>query len=225
MRKIQNIIIALSLLVTASCVGQKDTASDYSLTISVSQPNVSIDEGESVQILVKNHSIDVTEQSEIFYTSGGEEITVPSGIFTATQSGEYSFSARYEGVETDTYAVVCAYTSDQLTDEYYRRNLVMKFTGTWCVNCPNMGDAITEAEHTLPNRIVEMALHISDVLKTDEGTQIASDNNFTVLPIAFIDMYSSTSQSSASTIISQISSSIEFNPTVAGVRIDSSLSG
>ncbi len=225
MRKIQNIFIVLSLLFTASCVGQKDTASDYSLTISVSQPNVSVDQSESIQILVKNHSVDVTEQSEIFYTSGDEEIIVPSGIFTATQSGEYTFSARYEGVETDTHAVVYAYTSDELTDEYYRRNLVMKFTGTWCKSCPNMGEAIIEAEHALPNRIVEMALHISDVLKTDEGAQIASDNKFEVLPIAFIDMNGYTKQQSATNIINLISSSIELNPTVAGVRIDSSLSG
>ncbi len=225
MRKIQSILNLLTLFALTSCVGQKEAASDYSVTITVSQPNISVEDGESVVIRVKNHSIDVTEQAEIFYTKSGEEIIVEDATFVATESGEYTFGARYEGVESDSYAVVRAYNADELTSEFYRRNILMKFTGTWCVNCPAMGDAITEVEHSMPNRIVEIAMHCNDVLTVSESTQIAYDNSFSVLPITFADMTSSTSTSSASIIKSLIEKSIKANPTTSGVRISSSVSG
>ncbi|MFI3332336.1 MAG: Omp28-related outer membrane protein [Rikenellaceae bacterium] len=225
MRNIQYILLLSLLAFTSSCVGQKEPASNFSVTISASQPNISVDNGESVRLSVKNHSIDVTDQAEIYYTQSGEEVLVEGGVFVATQSGEYTFGARYSGVESDGHAVVYAYTEDQLSTEFYRRNIVMKFTGTWCVNCPAMGTAITDVEHSMPNRIVEISMHCYDELTVSESTQVASDNSFSVLPITFVDMLSSTSTSSASIITSLINNSIDTNPTTAGVKIASEIDG
>ncbi len=225
MKNIQYFFIFSIFTLCFSCVGQKEPASNFSVTITASQPNISVESSESVKLTVKNHSVDVTSQAEIYYTYLGEEIVVEGGEFSTSESGEYIFKARYSGVEADGYASVYAYTQDQISSEFYRRNLVMKFTGTWCVNCPSMGDAITEVEHSMPNRIVEIAMHCYDELTVSESTQIASDNSFTVLPIAFVDMLGTTSTSSTSIITSLINNSISANPTTAGVRISSTLSG
>ncbi|MFI3286146.1 MAG: Omp28-related outer membrane protein [Rikenellaceae bacterium] len=225
MRKIHYILTLALFSLLFSCVGQKEPASAFSVTISASQPNISVDEGESVKIRVKNHSIDVTDQAEVYYTEAGEEVAVEGGIFVATKSGEYTFSARYSGVEAEGHAVVRAYTNDELTSEFYRRNLVMKFTGTWCVNCPAMGVAITEVEHAMPNRIVEVSMHCYDELMVDESIKVATDNSFSVLPITFVDMSSNTSTSSASRIKALVEESISGNPTTSGVKVSTLING
>lgn len=226
MRKIQNIFTLLTLMLTVACVGEKDPGAEYSVTISASQPNISVEDGESVQIRVKNHSVDVTEQAEIYYIAEGEEVLLDSdGVFVATESGEYSFGARYGGVEAEGHAVVRAYTADELTTEFYRRNVIMKFTGTWCVNCPKMGDAIIEVEHSMPNRIVEMAIHYSDVLSVDDGVSLYNNFGLISLPTAIVDFNGSTTTSSSSVLESLVSSSIESNPTASGIRLATSLSG
>lgn len=215
----------LSLLLITSCVGQKEIGSGYNVTITASQPNINIDEGESVKLRVKNLSIDVTDQAEIYYTANGEEIAVEGGIFTATESGEYSFSARYEGVEANGHAVVRAYNSDELTENFFRRNLVMKFTGTWCVNCPNMGNAIIEVEHAMPNRIVEMAVHSNDQLEVSEGATLVKDYNIFSLPTTLVELYNSTTTPSASGITKLVEEATSTNATSAGVRVATTLSG
>ncbi len=224
MKRFQYIISLLALIAT-SCVGQPDDSSDLTLSISVSQPNICVDNSESVTLRVKCQSVDVTEQAEIYYTHQGEEVAVEGGEFTATAAGEYHFSARYDGLETTSYAVVEAYTTDQLTGEFFRRNLVMKFTGTWCVNCPYMGSMITEVEHSMPNRLVEMAVHWQDVLTVDEGNQLVSDYNIYSLPTALIDLYNSTTTASASIIEGLIESSTAANIADVGVRVSSKVNG
>lgn len=225
----RNIIVKLLLIISAtiicSCVGQKEPESDFSVTISASQPNISVESGESVTLRVKNFSVDVTDQSEVYYIENGEEVILSGGEFIASHSGEYPFRARYSGVDSKDYALVRAYTDDELTAEFYRRNLIMKFTGTWCVNCPAMGDAIESVKYSNSNRIIEMAIHCIDDLAVNEGSQLAADYSFTTLPVALVDMLYSTNLSSSSIIEALIENSIEENPTIGGVRIETSLDG
>lgn len=45
--------------------------------------------------------------------------------------------------------------------EFYKRSAIMRFTATWCGNCPPMAEAMAKAMEALPDRIVPLNLHAS----------------------------------------------------------------
>lgn len=205
-----------------SCVGQTEPISDNELIISAAQPYISVEQGEALHISVYCNSEDVTNLSDILLD--GAVVSTP---FIATQSGEYTFTAKYNGLESDNYLTIRAYDDSELTDEFFRRNLVMKFTGTWCVSCPNMGSAITEVEENNPFRIVEVAMHSSDELSVSQVSEMMTEYNFDVLPVVVTDLDKSLilKTSLASMVLEHIDSSSAKNPAVAGVKLDTTLDG
>ncbi len=225
MKKIESIALFTLLLLITSCVGQVEPEANPKVTIVASQPNLSIDNGETVKIRVKNYSVDVTDQADIYYLDEGEEVAVSYGEFTATQSGEYTLYARYNGYDSESSATVWAYTDSELSDTFFRRHIVMKFTGTWCVNCPSMGEAITEVEHEMPHRIVEMAVHNSDALAVDEGDLLVTYFKCSVLPTTIIDFDTSSKIviSSVTKIKEGIENADSNYSTVSGVRLTTSI--
>lgn len=46
-----------------------------------------------------------------------------------------------------------------VSQEFYRRSIVMRFTATWCGNCPEMADAVSAAMEEYPDRIVPVTVH------------------------------------------------------------------
>ncbi len=225
--KIDKLFLLIIALIATSCVGKVEPSDSDSITIEASKPQISVEEGESVTIKVKNWSDNISDQAEIYYTYAGEQTIVEGGVFTATEAGTYTFSARIDGEECDESVTITAYTADQLSDTFFRRHLVMKFTGTWCTNCPAMGDIITAIEHEMPFEIVEMAIHSNDELKIDEGEKIVADQNYIFLPtvVVDLDLENEITKTAKDLITSAISSSTTSNPTVAGLRIKSSVSG
>lgn len=49
--------------------------------------------------------------------------------------------------------------------DFYRRTAILRFTATWCYNCPGMATALTKAQEMMPDRIVPISMHA----KTSEG--------------------------------------------------------
>ncbi len=222
MKFLKYILSALSLVALISCVGKVEPTSEGTLTISAAQPYVSVSQGESLDINVYFNSENVTDQAQILLDS--EPFTPP---FVASASGEYTFTASYNGVESKNHLTIRAYDDDELTGEFFRRNLVMKFTGTWCVNCPAMGEAIEEVEHNNPFRIVEIALHSNDELSISETGVMMSEYGFDVLPVVVTDLDKGlvTMSKTASAVLEQLNLSSTKNPVVSGVKLSTSIEG
>lgn len=216
------ILSALSLSALISCVGKVEPISEGKLIISAAQPYISVSQGESLDINVYFNSVDVTDQAQIFLDS--EPLTPP---FVASASGEYTLTATYDGFESENHLTIRAYDDSELTGEFFRRNLVMKFTGTWCVNCPTMGDAIEEVEHNNPFRIVEIAMHSDDELSLRETGVMMSEYGFDVLPVVVTDLDKGliSKSKTASAVLEQIDLSSAKNPAVSSVKLSTSLEG
>lgn len=43
--------------------------------------------------------------------------------------------------------------------EFFRRTAIVRFTATWCHNCPLMATAIATVQQTLPERIIPISMH------------------------------------------------------------------
>ena len=224
MKYLKNIAILAPLFII-SCVGQVEPAGESQLTIEVSKPQISVAEGESVEIKVKNWGDNITDEAQIFYTYAGEKTALDASEFTASKAGEYTFTATYKDQECHQSVTVRAYTDDELTDTFFRRHLVMKLTGTWCVNCPMMGDVLTELEHKMPFELVEIAIHDDEELRIAAGKEFILANNYIFLPTVVVDMDTENeiTKSSGELVSSAIANSANTNPTVSGVRISSKL--
>lgn len=46
--------------------------------------------------------------------------------------------------------------------EFYHRTAILRFTATWCYNCPVMAEAIGMAQKNAPGRIVPISMHASN---------------------------------------------------------------
>ncbi len=75
---------------------------------------------------------------------------------------------------------------------FLRRSLVLRFTGTWCPNCPNMNQALEIAEKNDPDHIVAMSMHN---LTSNSHLAFANCNAFIALfgvtsyPRGFVNNY------------------------------------
>ncbi len=216
------ILSTLFLVSLISCVGKVEPLSEGRLLISAARPYISVAEGESLDINVYFNSENVTDEAQILLNS--EVVATP---FVATQRGEYTFTATYNGVESENHLTIRAYDDNELTDEFFRRNLVMKFTGTWCVNCPTMGSVIEEVEHQNPFRIVEIAMHSDDELSLSETDEMMNQYGFDVLPVVVTDLDKElvSMNKTAAAVLEQMNLSKSKNPVAAGVKLSTSLAG
>ena len=113
---------------------------------------------------------------------------------------------------------------------YFRRSLILDFTGTWCVNCPKMQTAIRGAEEQRPGRIVTVSVHclsVDPMTLAAESTALVSRFGVSAYPSAVVDMDPSSLVSTASTelLLSHCDRLLEARGVAAGVKITSSLSG
>lgn len=69
-------------------------------------------------------------------------------VVLSASGGEFRFTVRQMGDMTV-----------DASQEFYRRSLAMRFTATWCGNCPEMADAIAGAMDEYPDRIVPFSVH------------------------------------------------------------------
>ena len=65
-------------------------------------------------------------------------------------------------------------TGESLGSQFYRRVLALDFTATWCQYCPNMQDALEEAQTARPDRFVELSLHLLDEMSPEESEALAT---------------------------------------------------
>lgn len=106
-------------------------------------------------------------QSEVLLA--GEDSPDVSATVTVSQTGEF--------------------TAD-FTREFLRRSLFVRYTGTWCVNCPTMNQALHNAAEQYPGHIVQMNLYQNSDDLTFPGLETYFKHfGITVLPTAIVNYY------------------------------------
>lgn len=209
-----------------SCVGQKDDPiPEPRLVADLSVVNVTA--GEVVTFTVYSGAEDVTFDALIRNLTDG---TVLEGsVFAPAEEGEWTFSAEYEGLVSEEITVTAFVVAEEGKD-YFRRSLVLDFTGTWCVNCPKMAAAIDEAMAARPGRLVPVSVHcmaVDPMYLKPTSDDLAKRFSVKAYPSAVVDLDSESliSQSSPELLLSHVDRLLEARGAAAGLRIESTLEG
>ena len=209
-----------------SCVGQKDDpALEVRLVADLTALNVTA--GEQATFTVFSGAEDVTVDAEIRNVTDG---TVLEGnVFAPTEAGEWTFVASIDGGESEPLVISAIVIADEGKD-FYRRSLVLDFTGTWCVNCPKMEAAIEETMEARPGRIVPVSVHcmsVDPMYVKPTSDDLVKQFGVKAYPSAVVDMdpESLISESSAALLQSHIDRLLEVRGPAVGIRIESELEG
>jgi len=153
------LFILLSFLPVLSCVGQKDDpAPELRLLADLTALNVTA--GECATFTVLSGAEDVTAYATIRNVTDGTDLEGP--VFAPAEAGEWTFVASVDGQESEPLTVTAIVIAEEGKD-FFRRSLVLDFTGTWCVNCPKMEAAIEAAMEARPGRVIPVSVHCMSI--------------------------------------------------------------
>lgn len=217
--------ILLLCLPILSCVGQKDDpVPEVRLTADLAALNVTA--GEQATFTVFSGAEDVTADAVIRNVTDGTDLE--GNVFAPTEEGEWTFIADFDGVESEPLTVTAIEIAEEGKD-FFRRSLVLDFTGTWCVNCPKMQAAIDEVMEARPGRVIPVSVHcMADPMRIKPlCDDLAKQFKVSAYPSAVVDMdpESLITQSSSELLLSHIDRLLEARGPAAGVRIGTTLEG
>ncbi len=177
---------------------------------------LSADRAKSFEYCVAKSGEDVS-MTEL---EGGDEVDVTvdnlevGAEYTLTVNNTNQFGQEMEAVSTQFVA-----------GEPYKRVLVYKFTGTWCVNCPEMTAVIDNASMENPDRLVVVALHLNDKVTTREAEQFSTDWGIMALPTAYVDYCDMGPSTQSSILLNKAITSSVNRGSKSSVSIDSETNG
>ena len=218
--------LLLCFLPMLSCVGQKDDpAPELRLVADLTALNVTA--GEFATFTVYSGAEDVTAYAAIRNLTDGT--LLEGNVFAPAEAGEWSFAASLDGAESEPVTVTAIVISDEGKD-FFRRSLVLDFTGTWCVNCPKMEAAIEESMAARPGRIVPVSVHCMPV--DPMYVRPLSDNlvkrfGVSAYPSAVVDLdpESLITAQSPELLLSHVDRLLESRGPAAGIRVESAVEG
>ena len=216
--------LLLAFLPMLSCVGQKDDpAPELRLVADLTAVNVTA--GESATFTVFSGAEDVTSFASILNVT--EDKVLEGNVFTPTEEGEWTFVASLDGVESEPVKVTAIVISDEGKD-FFRRSLVLDFTGTWCVNCPKMEAAIEETMEARPGRVIPVSVHclsVDPMYVKPLSDNLVSQFGVKAWPSAVVDMdpESLITTASPELLQSHIDRLLEARGLAAGIQVESSL--
>lgn len=116
-----------------------------------------------------------------------------------------------KGVDGVTDALVEVTQMGQLEADYdaefLRRSVAIRFTATWCGNCPRMNVGLTDAIAQDPRHIIPLTMHVWDSdggLNYDPGDDYADYFGIDGLPSGFMNNYAEIGGTYASAIVQRL---------------------
>lgn len=162
MKRISSILYSLFAAVLVACTGNVD---DSILPILKAEPEtIDLAIESEVRLIVTFNGTDVTSESEIT----GENAVVTDGIFVPRETGKYTFTAKYAGLESKPVEVNVTNSKPEVQSVFNKHVSVIEFTGAWCTNCP-AGYRSMEQYFNLTPAYKEKS-HIVAFHTNDEGT-------------------------------------------------------
>ena len=218
--------ILLALLPMLSCVGQKDDpAPELRLVADLTALNVTA--GEFATFTVYSGAEDVTAYAAIRNVTDGKDLE--GNVFAPAEAGEWSFVAALDGAESEPLTVTAIVISDEGKD-FFRRSLVLDFTGTWCVNCPKMEAALEDAMEARPGRIVPVSVHcmaVDPMFVKPLSDDLVKRFSVRAYPSAVVDLdpESLITAASPELLLGHLDRLLEARGPAAGIRAESVVEG
>ena len=218
--------ILLALLPMLSCVGQKDDpAPELRLVADLTALNVTA--GEFATFTVYSGAEDVTAYAAIRNVTDGKDLE--GNVFAPAEAGEWSFVAALDGAESEPLTVTAIVISDEGKD-FFRRSLVLDFTGTWCVNCPKMEAALEDAMEARPGRIVPVSVHcmaVDPMYVKPLSDDLVKRFSVRAYPSAVVDLdpESLVTTASPELLLGHMDRLLEARGPAAGIRAESKVEG
>lgn len=206
----------------AGCSGddayQPEVEPDGKLRLEISSNYAKV--GETVDFTVYKGDVDVTAKAEIRLKG---DKTPCSKNYKADKAGTQFFAALYNESSTS-YIPVKFYTPFRDEGEFFKKSLVLKFTGTWCGACPMMYTYLSEIEKQRPGRIAVIAVHSGDVFAFDTSEKLVQDYEITSFPHAVFDYKTSVSNNSTK-LNEALDDILVQDPALCGIALESSVTG
>ena len=223
MRSLKFIFTAILSLTVLSCVGQKDEVMEGDLQFIADKTILSVDNGEQATFSVLCNGLDVTSESTIFDITGGAAVELPSPVFIPEDRGIYKFQAYYMDVAAPQLQIEAVKSEEKPTGEFLRKYMIMKFTATWCVKCPNMAEAIKSVKSSIPGRIIDISVHYIDDFQVEDGKKYLEYFNVSAIPVAVVnlDKRTQTSIASSTLLTNSINKVVVENLPVCGIKLSS----
>ena len=201
MRSIKLIFFILLGFITLSCVGQKDDVLESDLQFVADKVMLSVEKQEQATFSVLCNGLDVTSQSHIFDITGGSPVELQTPFFIPSEAGIYKFQAYYMDVPTQQLQIEAIGAGVEPSGNFLRKSMIMKFTATWCVNCPNMAEAIKSVKNAMPGKVIDISVHYVDEFQVDDGKKYLEHFNVSAIPVAVVNLDKSTQTSIASSTL------------------------
>lgn len=218
--------LLLCFLPMLSCVGQKeDPTPELRLVADLTAINVTA--GEFATFTVYSGAEDVTAYAAIRNLTDGTSLE--GNVFAPAEAGEWSFAATLDGTESEPVTVTALVISDEGKD-FFRRSLVLDFTGTWCVNCPKMEAAIEVSMAARPGRIVPVSVHcmaVDPMYVKPLSDNLVKQFSVKAYPSAVVDLdpESLITTQSPELLLSHVDRLLEARGPAAGIRVESAVEG
>ena len=218
--------LLLCFLPMLSCVGQKDDPTPE-LRLVADLTAINVTAGEFATFTVYSGAEDVTAYAAIRNLTDGTSLE--GNVFAPAEAGEWSFAATLDGTESEPVTVTAIVISDEGKD-FFRRSLVLDFTGTWCVNCPKMEAAIEESMAARPGRIVPVSVHcmaVDPMYVKPLSDNLVKQFSVKAYPSAVVDLdpESLITTQSPELLLSHVDRLLEARGPAAGIRVESAVEG
>lgn len=218
--------LLLCFLPMLSCVGQKDDPTPE-LRLVADLTAINVTAGEFATFTVYSGAEDVTAYAAIRNLTDGTSLE--GNVFAPAEAGEWSFAATLDGTESEPVTVTGIVISDEGKD-FFRRSLVLDFTGTWCVNCPKMEAAIEESMAARPSRIVPVSVHcmaVDPMYVKPLSDNLVKQFSVKAYPSAVVDLdlESLITTQSPELLLSHVDRLLEARGPAAGIRAESKVEG
>lgn len=226
---------------TASMTLREDIEIDFGQTSALTWGGLASIEHANVSV-VRNDIRTTPEAYGIRYrkSGSGDEWTTVTAVdgksstpsLVDDQTYEYEVWVRFEG-KTSYSGRIEHFTAGVETRNFYKRSLVLKYTGIWCHNCPNMSAILETADTSWPNRMEIMEIHADqntglDPYELPGFNTIAGRYNVTAFPTSIVDARGAVSNGQVAVIAPVVvnlakESLANFAP-ACGITFSSSLS-
>ena len=218
--------LLLCFLLMLSCVGQKDDPTPE-LRLVADLTAINVTAGEFATFTVYSGAEDVTAYAVIRNMTDGTSLE--GNVFAPAEAGEWSFAATLDGTESEPVTVTALVISDEGKD-FFRRSLVLDFTGTWCVNCPKMEAAIEESMAARPGRIVPLSVHcmaVDPMYVKPLSDNLVKQFSVKAYPSAVVDLdpESLITTQAPELLLSHVDRLLEARGPAAGIRVESAVEG
>lgn len=225
----KKILVIVAAVLLYSCGGNESQTGDpdeiLSLTLVPDKTVLEADGKDAVRFTVlTDKNVDISDRAGVRVQNKTTGLYLDEMYYTAIENGTANFDVRYNGMRSEEITVTAQNRGKY--EKYYRNVAVFQITGTWCVNCPNMTNALKIVQESFPGRVEVLAFHEGGMSGSDPY-EIAATNEIRNIfgisgfPSAVVDMRALISSSSTTLLAEQILTSLHDYPATCGIKISS----